>query len=287
MTPEELSKGSSLRRIGRTVIVRPEATSTNELALEAASRPELWDLDSADGLAVFADVQTAGRGRQGRTWLSPRAASVLCSVVILHPDPTGSTDENPDGASNLGGRLTLISAVAACEAIRRATTVAPAIKWPNDLRVGGRKLGGVLIESRRVDPPARSDDVSLDPAAARAWVIGIGINCLQQTGHFPADLQATATSLEIVSRHPVERLAVARALLRALDAWLAEPEPAREEAHAAWLKYAEPIGQRVRLLHRGEVHVGRTVAVDPDGGLIVQNETGGREWFDPQLTTIL
>lgn len=260
------------------MMVLPEATSTNAVALEAVSgaRSSVGAAKAdVDGLVVVADYQTAGRGRQGRVWSSPRGASVLCSVAVV-------IDDEAESASHVGGWLTLVAAVAACEAIRRATHVSPEIKWPNDLRVSGRKLGGILIESRAVGAQLAG------AAARRAWVIGIGINCLQHEGHFPAELRESATSLELVSSHPIDRVEVARALVRSLDDWLAEPGRMGDEAaHAAWVRYAEPIGQRVRLQCGPHVHSGRTVAVDPWGGLIVQSDDGRREWFDPMLTTLL
>jgi len=193
--------------------------------------------------------------------------------------PRGRADacqENKKQHLCCAGWLTLAAAVAACEAIREATEVTPAIKWPNDLRVSGRKLGGILIESCPVD------------AARRAWAIGIGINCLQHEGHFPPELRDSAISLELAASHPIDRLEVTRALLASLDEWLAEPRhPGDQAVHAAWLTYAEPLGQRVRLLLKGREYWGRTVAVDPWGGLILQQEDGRREWFDPMLTTLL
>src|SRR5690606_14956600 len=139
-------------------------TSTNDIALDSAGDPE------ADGLAVFADFQTAGRGRHRRAWLAPRGASILCSLLLR--DQAGS----PVGPADTAGTLTLAAAVAVCEAIRAATDITPAIKWPNDVRVAGRKLAGILIESRTIDPHTR------------AWVVGIGLNCYQQVGHFPSEL---------------------------------------------------------------------------------------------------
>ncbi|MHC4441670.1 MAG: biotin--[acetyl-CoA-carboxylase] ligase [Planctomycetota bacterium] len=263
MTADQLVEGWTPQRIGRRIIVLAEVASTNTAALEAAHEPD------ADGLAVLADYQTAGRGRQGREWLSPRAASILCSVLLLTDDT-----ESSRGQTGGEGRLTLISAVASCEAIRGATNITPNIKWPNDLRISGKKVGGILIESRTVGQNKK------------AWVIGVGINCLQHEGHFPPELCETATSLEIAATHPIDRVEVARELLRSLDKWLAEI-PDDETIHNTWLSFAEPIGQRVRL-SRGRIeHVGRTVDVDPAGGLIVQLDDGRREWFDPMITTLL
>lgn len=271
---ESLLTGWTPRLIGRRITILDQTESTNTSALQAA------DDAQSHGLAVFADYQTGGRGRQGRSWQSPRGASVLCSVLLrLEDPPAGQPANTPpgpalgaDGATRTAGWLTLASAVAACEAVREATEITPAIKWPNDLRVGGRKLGGILIESRPVG------------ARTRAWVVGIGINCYQQAGHFPPDLRDRATSLELLSSHAVDRTAVARELLKALDCVLTATESA-EQIHTRWLTWAEPLGQRVTLRSGGREYSGRTVAVDPAGGLILQCDDGRRDWFDPLLTT--
>jgi BirA family transcriptional regulator, biotin operon repressor / biotin---[acetyl-CoA-carboxylase] ligase len=281
LTPEELLRGWTPRRIGRRVLTLAETDSTNSVALAAAGDP------SADGLAVFSDFQTAGRGRLGRQWLAPRGAAVLCSVLLSrsifapptpeeagHPVP-GSTGLEADWHAE-GGWLTLASAVAACDAIRRATDITPSIKWPNDLQVSGRKLAGILIESRLVDRPAR------------AWVIGIGINCYQRPGHFPPELRHQATSLDLVSGHAVDRTAVARELLIALDRTLGGEETQAPEAiHDRWVSFAEPLGRPVHLRSEGHEYTGRTVNVDPAGGLIVQCDDGRQRWFDPLVTTLL
>jgi len=281
MTADPLLAGWAPRRVGRRIVVLAETESTNTLALAAADEPD------ADGLVILADAQTAGRGRLGATWLSPRGASVLCSVVLLSQEKKGSGTFFRDGTKgaaqksrmspfSLSAWLTQVSAVAVCEAICQATDVTPAIKWPNDLRIDGRKVGGILIETRPVDD------------RMRAWVVGIGINCLQQAGHFPPELRESATSLELATHHPVDRVAVARELLKALDRRLA-PElwGQTEQVHRDWLAYAEPIGQKVRLRRDGRDYAGWTVEVDPAGGLIVKLETGQQEWFDPMRTKLL
>ncbi len=248
-----ITDGLGTRRIGRTVRVLPETVSTNDVVLAAAeSEPE------ADGLAVFTEYQTGGRGRQGRSWLAPRGASLLCSVLAIGRDDV-----------TIAGVLTLAAGVAACDAVREATPVWSVLRWPNDLFVGGRKLGGVLVESRPVQ------------AGRRAWVIGVGINCYQHANHFPPEIRDRATSLELASNHPIDRLRLARELLLELDRWLgADEDPNAEQARHAWLDRAESLGQRVRLLSEGRRFEGRTLDVDPQAGLLVQLDDGTRRWFD-------
>src|SRR5207247_230586 len=102
--------------IGRRLLLVAECPSTNDLAFETAQS------GPADGLVVLSDYQTAGRGRLGRTWVSPRAASILSSAALEEP-----LENEP----RWGSYLTLLAAVAACEAIQQTTDIAPAIRWPN------------------------------------------------------------------------------------------------------------------------------------------------------------
>ena len=270
MTIDELRLGWQPRRVGRRIILMPEAESTNTVALAAAAEPD------ADGLAILADAQTAGRGRFGANWASPRGAGVLCSVVLLSPEQLEGSPTPSDVLSRTSAWLTHVAAVAACDAIRQAVAITPAIKWPNDLRIGGKKIAGILIETR----PIASD--------TRAWVVGIGINCLQHAGHFAPELRESATSLELATDHPVDRTAVARELLKALDQRLAHELWGRtEEVHHDWLTYAEPLGQKVRIRRDGQDYAGWTVEVDPVGGLMVRLESGQLEWFDPMRTKLI
>jgi BirA family biotin operon repressor/biotin-[acetyl-CoA-carboxylase] ligase len=248
-----------VRRAGCRIRVLPETTSTNNEALSAADDP------ANDGLAIFAEYQSAGRGRLGRPWLAPRGASVLCSLLLFEPDHPARQ-----------GQLVLIAGIAVCEAVAAVCAdLVPTIRWPNDVLAAGRKLAGILAESRQVP-------------TGRAVVVGIGINCFQTPHHFPHDLRDQATSLQIASAHPVSRLELARRLLLELDAWLGPPHPPTDQQLCQrWLDHAEPMGQRVRLQHAGRTYLGRTIQIDPSGGLTVELEPGGRRIFDPATTALL
>jgi BirA family biotin operon repressor/biotin-[acetyl-CoA-carboxylase] ligase len=127
-----------------------------------------------------------------------------------------------------------------------------------------------------------------DAAPTRAWVIGFGINCLQHLGHFPPELASAATSLELAASHAVDRLAVIRALLMRLDHWLGQSDWFGDRRlEESWASMVEPVGRRVRLRHQSHEYAGRTVRVDPVGGLTVQLDNGRQMWFDPMLTSVL
>ncbi len=153
--------------------------STNERARELAGE------GAAHGTLVTAGEQTAGRGRQGRTWTAAPGEALLMSVIVRDLEPRHAL-------------LPLMAALAVCEAAESVADVSCQIKWPNDVWVDRRKLSGILVEAR--------------PAAGWA-VVGIGLN----TGvrEFPEELRETATTLDLES--PDVAL---EPLLRSLDRWL-------------------------------------------------------------------
>ena len=200
----------------------------------------------------------------GRSWHCPRGAGLLISV-LLH-----EAEDSP-----LPQWSTTLAAVAAVEAVRQATECTPVLRWPNDLYLAGRKLGGVLCETTALN------------GRRRALVIGVGINCLQQPGHFPPELRERATSLEIASTGPVDRQAVAAALIARLDARLADmvSDGGGQRLLSEWTRLCADVGQAVRLVESGVEHVGRVVALEAEGDLLVQLDSGGRRRFAARTTT--
>ena len=245
--------------VGRRIEYFGTTSSTNDRAWEHAH-----DVDG-HGLVVLADHQGAGRGRFGREWLSPRGASVLCSVLWIDR-----------GAALLPAAVSLLPAVAAADAILAATGLAAMIRWPNDLMIGDRKVGGILVESR------------CSAGAERTYVIGIGINCLQQHGHFPAELDPIATSLDLETDGPVDRTRVVEHLLRRLNYWLFGPAARDAQAlRQEWLARAEPMGRTVRLRNRGEEFRGVVEDIDPQGSIVLRLDQGGVRAFPAHDTTII
>ena len=248
------------------MLVFDQLDSTNAHLLSRASELE-------DGTIALAEFQSAGHGRLGRRWESPRGASVLLSVLLKEP-----------AASALPPRATMLAAVAACEAVEQTTACRPAVRWPNDLVVSGRKLGGVLVESTPLSAGSPTG------AADRALVLGIGINCLQQRGHFAGELKETATSLEIESPAAIERAAVARRLLERLDAHIAPfttDANAGTQLLATWKSRCEDFGTRVSLRQDRRTSSGTVLDINEQGDLLVQLDEGGRRYFASATTTRL
>ena len=151
--------------------------------------------DKAEGAIAVAEEQTEGRGRLGRTWDAPAGTSVLVSVLLL-----------PAMAASRLPQLSLVAGGAVADAILEVTGIEPAIKFPNDVLIGGRKVAGILAES-----------------SEGRVVLGIGVNANQTLEQLPADAQTEPTSLRVELGEPVSRLQLLAAILlqleRAYDAW--------------------------------------------------------------------
>jgi len=245
--------------IGKHIDFKTDTTSTND---------EVWSFaqtDTFDGLVVFADAQSAGRGRRGRLWQSPRGASLLLSLGISGQDHAMS-----------GEWLSIVMAIAVHETVARSGGIRPTIKWPNDVLVNGQKLSGILVESRQ------------NQTGSRDHVVGIGINCLQHRGHFSGPLADTATSLELLSCHPIDRTAVAIHLLQAINKRLSRPETlTHQKLRSEWLNRTNTLGARVVLEREGRRYSGTVIDLDPMAALVLQLDEGGIRAFNAANTSLV
>lgn len=256
----ELLQGLNTHRIGRHITVLPEIGSTNGYVLDVLA-PEFGR--QADGHVVFAEHQTAGRGRQGRVWHSSRGASLLFSVLLWEDE----AELNP-------ARVVMNAALAVVAGIEQASEVEPVVRWPNDVYVRGKKLAGILVETRSLQP------------ACRAVALGVGLNCLQHAAHFAQEIRDKATSLELECAHAIDRGAVARAVLRAMDQCFARDKAVEDDLLVAlWRDRSDDIGARVTLFAEGKEFTGRIVDMHPVHGVVLQLDGGGRRHFDPLMTT--
>jgi BirA family biotin operon repressor/biotin-[acetyl-CoA-carboxylase] ligase len=184
--------------IGREIIVLEQTGSTNDAILQIASPqgaavsspPPLVD----EGLVLFAEHQTAGRGQRGNRWESAAGKGLWFSILL-----------RPEIQLSDSGRLTIWAIEAISDVIRTEFGLEPAIKLPNDVQLYGHKVAGVLAEMRAQNK------------APHLAVVGIGINVNQCHDDFPAELQDRAISLEMALGRQVERQNFAVALLRTLD----------------------------------------------------------------------
>jgi BirA family biotin operon repressor/biotin-[acetyl-CoA-carboxylase] ligase len=262
LDPDLIRANLRTRQIGRKVLVYEQTLSTNDVAAEYARNPENV------GLAVFAEEQTAGRGRGGARWHSARGDGLLFSAVL--PGDVGHE------------LLSLTCAVAVAEALGQVGGCQAEIKWPNDIMLAGRKVAGILLEARIKNQKSKIKD---QPAGI--CVVGIGINCHQTQTSFPAELRATATSLDLVSGTRCQRVTVAKRVLTSLDHWLRVAGRNRRQVIETWSRLSTQLGQRVTLSYNRRRFAGHCIGVDPEKGLILQLDRGGVRIFDAAHTHIV
>jgi BirA family biotin operon repressor/biotin-[acetyl-CoA-carboxylase] ligase len=244
-----LARMSGAQVVGRDIHVFQETNSTNDVA-EKLARDGV-----KEGVAVFAESQTKGRGRLGRKWVSP-ARKGLWFSVLLRPDL------RPQAAT----QLTVAAATALARAIRKQTSLTPEIKWPNDILLDGRKTAGILTE------------LSAELDHVKYVIIGIGVDVNQSTSDFPAELRGMATSLKAQTGQTVPRADLAVAILRELDHDYARIRAGQFEALAdEWEEQCCTLGRTVVIDLGARKVRGRAESLDDDGALIVRTQHGHLE----------
>ena len=234
------------RRIGRAVEFHPEIGSTNDRARDALREP------GGDGLAVVADLQTAGRGRRGRTWESPAGVNLMASVG-LRPRL------DPQAASMLG----IVAALAVREACAAEVSGHDLlVKWPNDVvTVDGLKLAGLLVET------------ALEDGQLAEAVIGVGINVNWARSAMPAEVRERATSLGELAGREIDRVALLGRLLSLLDAEVTALE--RGESPVARLRAVDALdGREITVDLGAETLEGRAAGISDEGFLLLDTAAG-------------
>jgi BirA family biotin operon repressor/biotin-[acetyl-CoA-carboxylase] ligase len=218
--------------------------STNDRARELAQA------GAPGGTVVVAEQQTAGRGRQGRTWSSPRGRSLTLSVLFR---------SRPHELA----LLPLAAALAVCEACEQVAPVRCLIKWPNDVLIEGRKAAGILIESRPQEE----------------WsVVGIGLNVNTAADELAPDLRDSAISLRIAAGRTIDRDETLAVLLERLAGWTRGAP--RERVLAAYRERDALRGRRIRWSAGARELEGEAAGVDDDGNLVVFDGGGERRVLD-------
>ncbi len=255
LDPDKIKSNLKTKRIGRKILVYNRTSSTQKIAAEYAKNKE------NDGLVIFTEEQTAGKGRADNKWYSKYSESILCSIML--------TD------NNLSSELfSLTCAVAVAEAIGKSANAEAKIKWPNDIMLNGKKAAGILLESK-ID------------SSGNTCIIGIGINCHQKKDSFPAELQPIATSIDIESHSITDRILLAKRLLTSVEHWLEVAAQKSKKVITQWHKLSIQLGHRVKLIYNNQKFSGNCIGIDPEKGLILQLDSGGVRMFDAGHTTII
>ena len=245
--PDRLTRGDILAALGshpwaETVEVLTTVESTNDLLKSRAAA------GAPHGTVAVADCQTGGRGRMGRSFISPSGSGVFLSVLLRPACP-------PQALMT----LTAQAAVATRRAICAVTGVETGIKWVNDLVLNGKKLCGILTEL----------SIEAESGLVAYAVVGVGVNCNLDAAGYPPELRETVGSLFSETGKRVDRNALAAAMIRELSAlpsldW-------REEYRAACVN----LGKDVQILAPGQSpRLGKALDVGPEAELIVQTENG-------------
>lgn len=238
---QAIQQGLDTKIVGRRVVSVLKTSSTMDLARREA------EAGAIEGTVVLAEEQTAGRGRFQRRWVSPAGLNLYFSVV-LRP------------ALHELRRMNMAATLAVVRAIQAAAGLEPTVKWPNDVRLSGKKVSGILIEDL------------IQEERVRYAIVGIGLNVnLDPTlYHEIADI---ATSLMKERGEPVSRLLVLRALLREMDGLyvkLRRGESLLEE----WTACLETLNRHVRVHGGGRDEEGVATGVDEEGNLLLRRPDG-------------
>lgn len=232
------------RQLGQRLELKDETGSTNADALVLAQR------GAPHGTVVLADRQTAGRGRLGRGWHSPPGCNLYCSVLLR--SPAGGAD-----AASFLGWIPLVAGLAAARACQEAGRLATRLKWPNDVLIREKKVGGILCESSGLQQ------------GALALVVGLGLNVNGDPAAFPDEFRERATSLAAEAGQPFDRGRLLAGFLAALEARLTGMESGGgEDVMEEYRAFCATLGRTVRVSLVGDrTLVGTASRIGTDGSL--------------------
>lgn len=244
--PEEITADLNTDIIGKKLVYLREVTSTQDIAVKLARE------GAAEGTAVIAEKQVAGRGRRGRNWMSPSGGGIYISLVL-----------RPEINPLYIAQVPMAAGVALIKTIKQVTGIQSKIKWPNDIMIGTRKVAGILAET-----DCEADRVNY-------LILGIGINvntCMQS---LPESIRSIATSLREESGGEISRMELIRCLLSQLeDIYKEFIINGFSPILYQWKQLNNTIGSKVRVFDDTWEISGTAVAIDEDGFLLVETDGG-------------
>lgn len=246
LSPHAIKEHLRTRWLGQqTVYCLDVVESTNSEANRMARE------GAPEGTLIVANTQTKGRGRQGRSWVSPPESGLYLSIILRPSCPPGWFP-----------RLTLTAGVAVASAIQDIG-LRPQLKWPNDILIADLKVAGILTEA------------VFDNRRIGFAIVGIGINVNTEPDEFPISCRSLATSLRLGLGKPVSRIDFLQTLLHRLEQWYGFfCTGAYETVVDAWCKFDNTLGRVVEVFLTEKRLVGVAEALEPDGTLLVRDKKG-------------
>ncbi len=230
-------------RFGHPIYLFETIGSTNDEAKLMAAA------DAPEGLLIVAETQTAGRGRNGRSWLTPPGQALACSLILRPAVPVEQAT-----------RLTMLAAVATCQAIEQTTPLHAMLKWPNDVLIAGKKVGGLLLET------------ALKGSRLDYAILGLGLNVSFVPP--PEAVEFPATGLEAEAETTVDRAQLLHALLENLERLYPRLWSEDKTLYHAWRTRLTMMGEPIVIRTAEGERTGRLEGVTPEGALVLRQATG-------------
>lgn len=246
LSPYAIKKHLRTRWLGQQEVCCFDVVESTNIEANRLARD-----NAPEGTLIVANAQTKGRGRIGRSWASPPGSGLYLSIIL-----------RPDCPPKRFPRLTLTAGVAVASAIQQ-TGVKPQLKWPNDILIADRKVGGILAEAvfdrRRID----------------FAILGIGINVNTEFDELPVSVRSLATSLRLSLGKPLSRIYLLQTLLHLLEPWYESFCAGNFETILdAWCEFDNTLGRVVDVFLPERRLVGIAEALEPDGTLLVRDKRG-------------
>lgn len=243
--PDVIAAQLNTRWWGRAIYVGRELTSTIDIAKSLLSHSRR----APHGVVIAADYQSKGRGRQGNIWLSSKGKDILMTFMVL-----------AEGWKPSPSLLSLYAASAVARVLETAYQIPVTIKWPNDLMVNEKKVGGVLVEW--IDH-------------SRIALISLGLNVFSRRSDWPVDLRTRTTSLTLIKDEEWRRdLLIAQCGTTWEGLWETMPRDRGETVRGYWKYYSSTVGKRVNLIYRNTQLSGIAHQIDEFGRLVFRTDRG-------------
>lgn len=240
--PWEIQFHLNTKVLARKLYYFESCNSTMDMALKLAEE------NVPEGTLVVAETQTKGRGRLNRHWLSPKYKGIYLSLIL-----------RPMIAPNQAPLLTLLSAVAVCQALESFCGILARIKWPNDILINQKKVGGILTE------------LNAEMDVVRFVIVGIGLNVNNEKEY----LLDSATSLKVEKKVAIYRVGLLQEILRSMENLYFDFQKKKtKDILQLWRGFALSLGKRVRIVSLQEEFEGQAIDVDEDGSLLVRSDAG-------------